>query len=146
MTHYDERKWIGYIDGSLKDEREREEMESHLYACDRCLTAYVNAVEQCSEALPSLDHPRRFAERAAGNPVSGKSGKKKWHRRSLSHYFIAAGVTMILMTSGTFSQLVNWTTQYAEDWANPQGQTFSKQWTDKASLLLDTLPIHDKRR
>ncbi len=92
----------------------RQQFEDHIYTCDDCLTLYMCATQNEEAYLPVIENEALFIEETMKLimiekkevPLSfGK--KKKWYENTIAYYSIAAGITLMLMTTGIFDQLIN---------------------------------------
>lgn len=110
--------WIAYIENRLP-EAEREEAERHLYVCDDCLALYLRVVDQQSVAWEEERAKAVTAEvmdtiQSQGQSSVSKRQMQRERRRRLIHYTVAASLTLLLMSSGVFQQLMS----YTESWRN----------------------------
>ena len=108
MNHIRYEQWMAYVANEV-DELTRHEYEQHLYDCEQCLELYMQAIESQASRLPKLTD--EFTEHVVTN-VMNQSNVKPIETKALSksknsffHYVIAAAMTLILMSSGIFSQL-----------------------------------------
>lgn len=108
MNHIRYEQWMAYVANEV-DELTRDEYEQHLYDCEQCLELYMQAIESQVSRLPKLTD--EFTEHVVTN-VMNQSNVKPIETKALSksknsffHYVIAAAMTLILMSSGIFSQL-----------------------------------------
>lgn len=113
MNHMTYDNWLQYVNDEL-DEETRNHYENHLYSCDDCLELYLQAVEANEFQLPELTttftdsimqqvQGMRKDEGAASKAVK----QNKFRKQTITHYILAAAMTMILMSTGVFSQLMN---------------------------------------
>lgn len=115
MKHISYDHWLQYVRDEL-NEKTRMEYENHLYSCDHCLERYLQAVEANEFQMP--DVPDSFTDnvmKQIEGPEKRESNYKKepkkkvvW-QQTMAHYIVAAAVTLILMSTGVFSQLMNLT-------------------------------------
>ncbi|XEC95366.1 hypothetical protein AB6A23_01950 [Paenibacillus tarimensis] len=122
MNHRDVGFWRKYADDAVA-EKEREEAETHLYTCDRCLRLYMQAV-QANETIELLtdENALELTERIMADPVirtlpplrSG-TAKRIERGRTAVHYAIAACLTLLLMSAGVFQELVAHTGEFRND-------------------------------
>ncbi|WHY78110.1 hypothetical protein QNH20_02805 [Neobacillus sp. WH10] len=61
MKHYTYDEWQQYVKNEI-NENTREELESHLYTCDQCLEAYLQAVSANESSLPVLSSESNFTD------------------------------------------------------------------------------------
>lgn len=115
MKHMTYENWLLYVQDDL-DEQTRVEYENHLYSCDDCLEIYLQAVEANEFQMPSLPETADFTDsvmKQIQTPV--KTIKKKPQnkkRQTMIHYTLAAAMTLLLMSTGVFSQLMNIASQF----------------------------------
>ncbi|MEH7334094.1 hypothetical protein V7161_15725 [Neobacillus drentensis] len=122
MKHYSYDEWLQYVKEEIS-EQERENYERHLYTCDQCLDAYLQAVTANESSLPILSNEGNFTdlvmvevskqkqESAAPNP-----NKKPIYQQAIFHYLLAAAATILLMLTGAFQSLAT----YANSIESPQ--------------------------
>ncbi|WP_421383046.1 hypothetical protein ACOJQI_02030 [Bacillus salacetis] len=117
MKHVSYEEWLKYVENELS-EKVREKYEEHLYSCDDCMEIYLTALEASETSFPgfSEDHftdsiiadIQRYKE-----PVEPDAGKKqKFYQRAAFHYLIAAAMTILLMYTGVFQQLIGFTEEF----------------------------------
>lgn len=61
MNHYSYEQWKDYVKNDV-DQSVRKMYEEHLYNCDQCLEAYLDAVADCSADLPALENEASFTD------------------------------------------------------------------------------------
>lgn len=61
MNHYSYEQWKDYVKNDV-DESVRKMYEDHLYSCDQCLEAYLDAVADCAADLPILENEDIFTD------------------------------------------------------------------------------------
>ena len=128
MNHIKYENWIKYATDSLDDET-RIHYENHLYSCDQCLELYLKAVEEVQSQMPTLSNSSSFTDSimqeieglADEKPVPVKTNKSR-RKQTLIHYTVAAAMTLMLMSTGIFSQLTT-TISAFEDSATKQEQS-----------------------
>lgn len=115
MTHMTYEQWLKYTKGTL-DEQTRMHYENHLYSCDHCLELYLQALEATKDELPDLSAPSSFtdslmAEISKTKKPESKAPKlrkrKSRQREAVVHYVLAAAMTLLLISTGVFSQLMS---------------------------------------
>ena len=111
MNHIPYEKWRHYVKDEL-EEKVREQYDEHLYGCDQCLTLYSEAVEAVDQQFPMMtknatdEVMRKIVEqKMVDQPTIMK--KASFYQKAVFHYILAAAMTVLLMSSGIFSQLVN---------------------------------------
>ncbi|BCB02649.1 hypothetical protein [Bacillus sp. KH172YL63] len=133
-------EWKRYARDEL-DEDKRDMYEEHLYACDQCMGLYMEAMEDVEDDLPSIEGPSLYTdevmeripfERAA----VGKQSRRHWYEEKMFHYVMAVAMTLILMATGIFGELVKVTAQFEH---NPKATSFTQSIMDKTSSLLDEI-------
>lgn len=131
--------WIAYVENRLS-QTERGEAERHLYDCDDCLTMYLRAAEQQPVAWDA-----ERAEAVTAAVISRVSGhgtqtEREWLSRFI-HYTVAASLTLLLMASGVFQQLVSYTESWrsAYNVAEQQKPLIADKVINRTSHLLEGL-------
>lgn len=114
MNHIPYEKWYYYVRDEL-DEEVREQYDAHLYGCDQCLAVYLSAIEAVDRQMPMMTKESSFTDEVM-HKVSNRKGMEQpvtTKKPNMAfHYIIAAAMTLILMSSGIFTQLVNMATDY----------------------------------
>lgn len=109
MKHYDFNDWILYCNDTL-DSAIKEEMENHLYSCDKCLELYLSVIEgnieKNIEVMPSKDFTANVMNEINATKSQDKSNKKYFPEIFL-YYVAAASITLLLMNKGFFTYLFN---------------------------------------
>lgn len=130
MTHFPYEEWEKYIKNELNEDV-REKLEDHLYSCDQCLDIYLQAVTEHENELPIISIESDFTDRImteigkmkeaepdleparkAGQPIPIDEGRKKakpFYDTAVFHYFLAAAMTLLLMATGVFQSITNYT-------------------------------------
>ncbi|KGX90327.1 zf-HC2 domain-containing protein [Pontibacillus marinus] len=138
MEHINDDTLQAYI-GDILSEVDRERIEEHLATCDRCLDNYFDVVDQWSLEAPSLsedftdqtfDQILKKQVMPTSERVSSPSSRKK---STLLHYSIAAGLTLFLMFSGVFQQMM----QVFDEDSLRQQPSISDQIVKQTSKWLD---------
>lgn len=150
MTHYTMQQWQAYIQCG---EFDRTSMDTHLLECDNCTEIYIEALEELHEYLPQLMDRTAFTEGVLAQigslpnnysrthqPISNK----KWYTNTLFHYTIAASITLVLVGSGIFDQMLDRVSQISQDTEQAQKTIVSDQLTNKAGKWLDAIPTMKK--
>ena len=122
MQHYSYERWQQYVKDELS-ERQREELDDHLYTCDQCLEVYLEAVTANETSLPALPNDNEFTTRIMEMvPVTNKNINmvemdslvpdtnydRPLYQRAGFHYLLAAAATLLLMFSGAFQSLASY--------------------------------------
>ena len=144
IQHYTNDLWLAYIQDQQPEE-ERFRMEEHLESCDDCLQAYMVSLN----LLPLAEPGEELVSEAFTNqvmtalvnlhPVEKKLlSKEKWFHRTIVHYAAAAAVTIIVMSSGVFSEMPKQLERLeASPWK--QGESLSDHLMKKTSTFLDSI-------
>lgn len=107
MSHKSYNTWRLFVKDELSV-TDRQLCEEHLYTCDECLQLYLKAMEDIEASIPPLlDHSftNHVMEQIETKTVSRENDQSLF-RRKLLHYLIATAMTVMLMGSGIFTQLV----------------------------------------
>ncbi len=144
MNHIDVEQWMLYATDSL-DEETRSQYENHLYSCDHCLELYLKAVAAAESQMPVLTNPTEFTESIMKeiDCVQEKTQnkvkpRKNLRRQTLVHYAIAAAMTLVLMSTGIFSQLTS-TISTFENTAAEQEQSVINGWLNKTDSITEKI-------
>lgn len=149
ISHISEQEWIDYIQGRLSSSRQ-EGIETYLYSSDEALTTYMNYLEKHAEQLPELDDDVDFTDNIiASIPTmteetvdfvsKSKEKSKSFYQQSIFHYGVAAVVTLTLMTSGFFGQLLGFRTQIENTALAENNQSISEGLMNQTISWLDAL-------
>jgi predicted anti-sigma-YlaC factor YlaD len=138
MSHIALEEWKNYARGEM-DDNKRTECEEHLFSCDRCMSLYMEAIETVQEELPSIEGPSLYTdevmERIPFKPDSVKKPVKKlWYEEKVFHYVLATAMTLILMATGIFGELMKITTEFER---GQQSASFTENILNKTTALLD---------
>lgn len=122
MNHMTYEQWLQYTKDEM-DEELRVQYENHLYSCDYCLELYMKAVEEAD--YPPLDDSAAagFADSVMQRLDETKAEPRQKtvsniRKQTLWHYGLAAAMTVLLMSTGAFSQLVNIASTFENSAAN----------------------------
>lgn len=116
MKHFSNEETLRYVRNEWNAE-DRAALEGHLYTCDQCLDMYLQVVEEEESNLPMIADETSFTDavmvgikemKVTSIPV--KPRPKPFYQQAFFHYFLAAAATIVLMMSGVFQSL----TQYTE--------------------------------
>ncbi|MGO0060704.1 hypothetical protein ACTID9_11950 [Brevibacillus fluminis] len=131
-NHMTRSQWQQFILNQLSDQ-ERERYEDHLYSCDECLEVYMACLDELAQpAAPSVP------EVAEAIPAH-KPAAKPFYRQTLFHYGLAACITLLLMTTGLFSQLLAHSNQWNSIAGAKQHRSVTDQLMQKTTAFLDQL-------
>jgi translation initiation factor 2B subunit (eIF-2B alpha/beta/delta family) len=146
--HYTEEQWHVYAVGA---EMDRESMDGHLNECERCIELFMQVIEANSDQLPKLSDTSQFSAdiadhikvRAKTNPsrVTLRTiSRYKWFMKPAIQYTIAASLTILLVGTGAFQQLIHSLSQLSSEAEQGTKTVISIQLTEKADRLLDSIP------
>lgn len=115
MKHYNLAEWQQYVQDGL-DEEIRVQYENHLYQCDQCLELYVQAVETNEAEVNDISESDYFTDKimeqiydqSKQQPEEEKK-RIQSHKQTFMHYAIAVAMTVLLMSTGVFSELMKMT-------------------------------------
>lgn len=138
LKHIQFEEWVHYLNGDL-DESVRLAYEEHLYECDHCLEQYMKAMEVSTIEIPDISHltdsimkeVNSFKEKDK-KPLSNTST----HKQIVTHYILAAAMTILLMATGVFSQLMNVTSVLAKTESN-ESQSFVQSILENQESIID---------
>jgi predicted anti-sigma-YlaC factor YlaD len=147
MTHYRIQQWKAYAQGGGVD---RTSMDAHLLECEDCMELYVVSLEEVREDLPQISDITHFTERVLEQiqflPKHRikRLDHRRWYSNTLFHYTIAASLTLVLVGSGTFNQMIDRVSQISQDTEQVHQISVSDQLTNKAGKWLDAIPTKKK--
>ncbi|MEC0181869.1 hypothetical protein P4H61_10180 [Paenibacillus peoriae] len=109
------KDWHAYITGTCTLE-ESERLEKLLLEDEQALDVYLAALEQLEPTLQDFSarmNTERFTDRvmAALPDIDAEASqvifkKRRWFEKPVSHYLIAASLTLILLSSGAFDKIM----------------------------------------
>jgi hypothetical protein len=121
MKHKTFEEWLTYVRDEV-DEKTRVEFENHLYECDQCMEVYLEAIERQETSFPTVTDADAFTDGIMAmieqeKPVSNIEkprpyAKTKFYQKSVFHYLVAAAMTLLLMTTGVFQELMTIVTDF----------------------------------
>ncbi|MGM0845149.1 MAG: hypothetical protein ACQEUT_09240 [Bacillota bacterium] len=141
MKHIPYEDFLNYIDDGLS-ESVREQYEEHLYSCDFCMEIYLAALEANESSLPVLSDEAGFTDKVmteivvqkqSVNTVSGK--EQKLYQKAVVHYIVAAAMTILLMSTGVFQQLIG----LAEEFERSPGPSVTTELMSKTTDFINTI-------
>jgi anti-sigma factor RsiW len=144
MSHYTKEEWRQFI-GDVLPEEKREEMESHLYTCDQCLTVYMELIEAYASDLPTPSEQAISADAILAQvalEAKPKRTKQPQNKQKLLHYGIAAAITIGFMSSGIFQSVTNAAVLGTD--ISENRSSYTEQWMDKTLSFLDWLKPNKK--
>lgn len=141
MNHVSYEYWKKYVNNECTAS-EREEYEEHLYSCDQCLELYLQAVAEQEAQFPCFSNDDHFTDQVMAQIASHNqtlienepifnieekqtkklltSSKRKkakpFYQKTGFHYLVAAAMTLLLMTTGVFQDLI----QYVDSVQKPE--------------------------
>ncbi|MBS4198075.1 hypothetical protein KHA93_00175 [Bacillus sp. FJAT-49732] len=136
MNHMTYENWLEYVRDELNEET-RKVYENHLYSCDHCLELYLKAVEATEFQMPGLEEVSSFTDSIMQQvtelnkpKTKPKPRKKISQKQTIVHYFVAAAVTLVLMSTGVFSHLMNMASSF-EHSEQKQAESFVQSFLNK---------------
>jgi len=149
MAHYGDDMLAAYIKDKLSEEK-RVEIEDHLFSCNECLDVYMQQMDAGADQLPSLENHSSFTDEVIESLSFSKPAmkiptrKRRIYQHSLFHYGVAAGVTLVLMTSGFFQGITGIVSNVEAASNSPTQQTVSKNVMEKALSFIDMIEPKQK--
>lgn len=134
VTHFSAAAWREYVHGELSDAR-RDEMERHLYGCEQCLEQFIRSVEEWEAELPGLPAPHQLTQRVMQRIAPSRS---RFWDHVLIRYTVAASLTLLLLASGVFQDLLDGSAQLAQWTATETGVSLTDTLMAKIVSLLET--------
>ncbi|UCZ53526.1 zf-HC2 domain-containing protein [Bacillus shivajii] len=138
MKHRSKGEWLKFVNGELPDET-RQEFEDHLFTCDACMNLYIEAIEESSRNLPSVNNEKAFTDSvmskvetdfSSSNVTEQEKTNRPFYQKTAFHYVVAASLTIVLMSSGVFQSI----TSYVDDL---QRSTLSEESPSITAQILD---------
>lgn len=143
-----QQMWRQYILGELSTNKQVE-LERMLIEDEAALMEYMEAFESIEKELPQLPNLNDFTDQvmralpftdssaAPLQPIKSDS-RWAWIKHPITHYTVAASITLLLINSGFFDQL----TINVDDMVKEDSKPYSEQWMNKATSWLDTWNNH----
>ncbi|QHS24232.1 hypothetical protein GWK91_15600 [Virgibacillus sp. MSP4-1] len=109
-----------YVKEQLPEEQQQN-IEGHLSDCDVCFHQYMNVIDEWSIPFSVSDSftDETMEKLAIVQPNQmknkGNASSRDVRRKTLAHYFLAAGLTVLLMFSGVFDMLFSLDDQIEAD-------------------------------
>lgn len=163
MKHFEYQEWLKYVKDELEDKR-REELENHLYTCDKCLNTYLQAIEENEIALPTLSTDTNFTdwimsgikaktavpdtknnvnelEMVPDTKTATKADPKTrpFYKQAVLHYVLAAVATLLLMFSGAFQSLASFTASLEGKHLQERKPSVTEDVMNKTFAWMDSL-------
>jgi len=134
MNHMKYENWLKYVRDELNEDT-REQYENHLYRCDHCLELYLKAVEATEFQTLEIAESSNFTDSIMKQVTELKTPEKKKrkkisHKQTIVHYFVAAAVTLLLMSTGVFTNLMNMASSF-ENSEQKQADSFVQAFLNK---------------
>ncbi|MDF9763694.1 hypothetical protein OKW24_005467 [Peribacillus simplex] len=149
MNHVPETGWVAYLADEIPESL-KIEYENHLYSCDKCLSAYLEAMEKEESSLEIegfdiaglvMDSISRLK---GGYVEEDKQLRKENSLRTITrHYLIAAGFTILLMAGGVFQSF----TEYVDSMESrsvKETQSLTDGIIDKTFNWMDSIEKKNK--
>jgi anti-sigma factor RsiW len=139
MKHVSYEEWLKYVEDEL-DEEARERYEEHLYSCDHCMEIYLTALETGGTSFPEISDEARFTEsvieevqqyKEQGEPSTAKT--QRFYQKAAFHYIIAAAMTIVLMYTGVFQQLIG----FAEEFERSSHPSITNELMNKTADFIN---------
>ncbi|MEH7525932.1 hypothetical protein V7149_22085 [Bacillus sp. JJ1503] len=153
MRHYSIEEWMKYVKNEF-DQDVREEYENHLYTCDQCLDLYLEAVTVAESELPEIENDIEFtnsimAQIAENHPPSVKVVNKRkesrpFYQTAIFHYTVAAAMTILLMTTGVFQSITQYTVSVQTPSFQEKRTSVTEGIVDKTFAWMDSLDKDSK--
>jgi anti-sigma factor RsiW len=158
MKHYSALEWQDYIDQRLPLSL-RDALEEHLYDCEHCLQLYMLALENTTtETLTAANES--FADQVMNAIVleermlklpalpPSRSSLVRLFRKPLFQYAVAAGITLLLMSSGVFQSIPAKIDRFETVRLAERTEPLSQKLMEKAVGMLQTIqsketPLHE---
>ena len=111
MSHFSREQWKEYILSPHKYSA----MEEHLLTCDKCLDTYLEVSSEQEDHIFHEDFTTNIMSTVTKLDLYEKEVKKqKWYETTIFHYTLAASLTIILVSGGFFTSILNWTDSIEE--------------------------------
>ncbi|MDR6120506.1 anti-sigma factor RsiW [Bacillus sp. SLBN-46] len=151
MKHYTYDEWLQYVRNEITD-KNREELENHLYTCDQCLEVYLQAVTANESSLPILSNETSFTD-AVMAEVSKKQGvvpdtkleeqksnkKTPFYKQAAFHYLLAAAATILLTFTGAFQSLATYANSLETKQVQEKRPSMTEGVMNKTFAWMDSL-------
>ncbi|MDL4842274.1 hypothetical protein [Aquibacillus rhizosphaerae] len=144
MSHISPEKLSDYIT-NLLNQKEQQAIELHIHSCDVCLSEYLDVIE--NQTL-DVSLSESFTDVTMDKMNHHKQRKEKIQRSSklpinktLTHYVIAAGLTLLLMLTGVFQGFLDMTNSTKIE----EHQSFTTQFMNNKNDILDYMEGDEKQ-
>jgi anti-sigma factor RsiW len=143
MKHISYEEWLDYVEDHISDPV-RDQYEAHLYTCDHCMEIYLSAVEASESSFPDISDESGFTEAVMAEVQCKKKPdarkKQKFYQQAAFHYIVAAAMTILLMYTGVFQQLVG----FAEEFERSARPSITEEMMKKTSDFIDNVENETK--
>lgn len=139
MSHIHKEKLTGYLKLTI-NMQERLMIEEHLDTCEQCFDLYLDMMDDFTPEVKLSDSftdntLEKILQSQVFSEKTNHSTSKKDARKTILHYALAAGLTIILMLSGVFQDIVNFTNQDTYT----RGPSITESLMSKTESLLNKL-------
>lgn len=151
MKHYRYDEWLSYVKDEVSG-KTREELEGHLYTCDKCLEHYLQAISEHESSLPILSNETSFTDLVMAEVSKQKEviekpallkqsvkSKKPIYQQAAFHYLIAAAATLLLTFSGVFQSLATYASAVEAPNIKEKKLSVTEGVIDKTFAWMDSL-------
>lgn len=143
VNHIPFEKWLEFVNDEL-NESDRRKCEDHLYTCDQCLQLYVQAIDYIEESIPLLRDATftdDIIEHIETRPIR-QTNEDQIYKRKIVNYFVAAAMTIILMGSGAFTQLLDTVNRIDVD--HQEKTSFIRNLMNSSTSIIEELKDNSK--
>ncbi len=142
MSHISLEEWKKYARNKI-DDKQRDAYEEHLYTCEQCMDVYMEAIESLEQDdLPAIESPSYVEEVISQIPLEKQAQpNRRWYEDKVFHYVVATAMTLLLMTSGVFSQLLQVTTEFEK---SVKHASITENLLNKTTKIIDSVEQKDK--
>lgn len=136
MEHIDRHQLKAYIDNEL-DIDKVEQAENHMYACEACMRTYISLLDQyhVQDSVSEGFTDKVIDKVDKQIPVQKYNLQQKRSSKTMSHYLLAAGLTILIMLTGAFQEIITMT----HDQAAMERTSLTEQLMHKTNHLLDKI-------
>jgi len=111
MNHFSRQQWKEYIESP----HHFSTMEEHLFSCDECLATYLEVSSEQEEHTFQEDFTTNIMSTVSKLDLYEKEKpKQKWYETTIFHYTLAASLTIMLVSGGFFTTILDWTDSIEE--------------------------------
>ncbi|WP_181350943.1 anti-sigma factor [Thalassobacillus sp. CUG 92003] len=135
MEHLHVKRLRAYIHDDIAPE-ERSNIEAHLDDCPDCFMEYLGLIDQWEPDLSlSEDFTDKTMEQWQTQAPKKHVRPSMTRKQTLLHYGVAAGLTIILMSTGVFQHMIEWTGKHDE----PSGMPLTEKIMNSTNAWLDEM-------